>query len=149
RLTEFVEEVTSHEVSHQYWGHMVGWTTYHDQWLSEGFADFSAGLFLQHTNKSPEKYLKYLSNSRDRLLEKNSFGRRANDAGPLWMGLRLMSEKNQEAYSRVVYGKGGYVLHMLRQMMSDQKEGDKYFIAMMQDFVAQHLNGNASTESFQ
>jgi peptidase M1-like protein len=149
RFTEFVEEVTAHEVAHQYWGHMVGWTSYHDQWLSEGFAHFSAGLFLQLTNKSPEKYLKYWSNARDRLVEKNSFGRRPNDAGPIWMGLRLMSEKNPTAYSHVVYGKGGYVLHMLRQMMHDPKEGDKYFIAMMQDFVAQHLNGNASTESFQ
>ena len=41
-FTEFVDEVTAHEVSHQWWGHMVGWTTFHDQWLSEGFAFFSA-----------------------------------------------------------------------------------------------------------
>jgi hypothetical protein len=148
-LTEFIDEVTAHEVSHQYWGHMVGWSTYHDQWLSEGFANFSAGLFLQLTNKSPEKYLQYWQHARERLLEKNNFGRRANDAGPLWMGLRLSSEKNPGAYSRVVYGKGGYILHMLRQMMHEQNEGDKYFIGMMQDFVAQHLNGNATTESFQ
>src|SRR5438105_7191178 len=38
RLTEFVDEVASHEVSHQWWGHMVGWASYHEQWLSEGFA---------------------------------------------------------------------------------------------------------------
>jgi hypothetical protein len=49
RLGQFVDEVTPHEVSHQWWGHGVGWASYHDQWLSEGFADFSAGLFLQFT----------------------------------------------------------------------------------------------------
>ena len=147
-LTEFVDEVTPHEVSHQWWGHMVGWASYHDQWLSEGFADFSAGLFLQYTEKNLDKYLKYWSHGRDRLLEKNEYGRRPNDAGPVWMGLRLISEKNP-AYNTVVYKKGGYVLHMLRMLMWDGKEGDKYFKEMMHDFVEQHLNKNASTESFQ
>jgi hypothetical protein len=148
-LTDFVDEVTAHEVSHQWWGHMVGWSTYHDQWLSEGFATFSAGLYLQLTEKSPDKYLKYWQNARQRLLEKNAYGRRANDAGPLWLGERLDSLKNEDAYDAVVYGKGGYVLHMLRQMMYNPKEGDKAFIDMMHDFVSQHMNRNASTESFQ
>jgi hypothetical protein len=148
-LTDFVNEVTPHEVSHQWWGHTVGWSTYHDQWLSEGFATFSAGLYLQLTEKTPEKYLKYWQNARQRLLEKNNYGRRANEAGPLWLGGRLDSLKNDEAYTAVVYGKGGYVLHMLRQMMFDTKDGDKPFIDMMHDFVSQHTNQNASTESFQ
>ena len=38
---------------------------------------------------------------------------------------------------------------MLRQMMFDAKEGDKSFIAMMQDFVTQHRDHNATSESFQ
>jgi hypothetical protein len=149
RLTDFVDEVTSHEVSHQWWGHMVGWSSYHDQWLSEGFAEFSAGLYLQLTEKSSEKYLKYWEHAQKTITEKNNFGRRANDAGPVWMGLRLNSYKNENAYSSVVYRKGGYVLHMLRSLMWDSKEGDKPFIEMMKDFVAQHMNGSASTESFQ
>jgi hypothetical protein len=148
-LTDFVNEVTPHEVSHQWWGHMVGWSTYHDQWLSEGFATFSAGLYLQYAEKTPEKYLKYWQTARQRLLEKNSFGRRPNDAGPLWLGERLDSFKNDEAYTAVVYSKGGYVLHMLRQMMYDPKLGDKPFIDMMHDFVSQYMNRNASTEDFQ
>src|SRR5581483_9488818 len=61
----------------------------------------------------------------------------------------LISEKNGGAYRGVVYEKGAYVLHMLRQLMRDGKEGYKPFIAMMHDFVEQHFNGNASTESFQ
>ena len=150
RLTDFVNEVTPHEVSHQWWGHMVGWSTYHDQWLSEGFATFSAGLYLQLTEKTPDKYLRYWQDARQRLLEKNPFGRRSNEAGPLWLGLRLDSAKNDDAYAAVVYGKGGYALHMLRQMMYDPKQGgDKPFIDMMHDFVSQYMNQNASTEDFQ
>jgi hypothetical protein len=148
-LTEFVEEVTPHEVSHQWWGHMAGWTTFHDQWLSEGFAFFSAGAYLQATEKSPKKYLDYWEHARHAIVDKNNYGRRANDAGPLWLGLLLNSMKNEGAYNSVVYRKGGYILHMLRSIMFDSKNGDKAFREMMQDFVQQHMNGNASTESFQ
>jgi hypothetical protein len=147
-LTDFVDEVTPHEVSHQWWGHMVGWSTYHDQWLSEGFATFSAGLYLQLTEKTPDKDLKYGQNARLYLLEKNNFGNRRNDAGPVWLGERLDSAKNRAAYDAVVYRKGGYVLHMLRMLMFDDKDGDKPFIDMMHDFVSQYMNKNASTENF-
>jgi hypothetical protein len=82
-------------------------------------------------------------------VDKNNFGRRADDAGPLWLGLLLNSAKNAGAFNSVVYRKGGYILHMLRSIMYDSKEGDRPFVAMMQDFVRQHMNGNASTESFQ
>jgi aminopeptidase N len=148
RLTEFIQEVTPHEVSHQWWGHIVGWASFHDQWLSEGFADFSAGLFLQATEKSPDKYLKYWEHQKQAILDKNQWGNRANDAGPIWMGLRLNTFKTAGAYSRLVYPKGGYILHMLRTMMYNQKTGDQQFIDMMHDFVKSHFNQNASTESF-
>ena len=148
-VTAFVDEVTAHEVSHQWWGHMVGWSSYHDQWLSEGFATFSAGVYLQLTEKNPDKYLKYWQTYRERLLQKNNFGRRANDAGPIHLGLRLISAKNEDAYNAVTYGKGGYVLHMLRQMMFDGKEGDKPFMETMHDYTSTYLNQNASSESFQ
>jgi hypothetical protein len=148
-LSDFVDEVTPHEVSHQWWGHMVGWSTYHDQWLSEGFATFSAGLYLQLTEKTPDKYQKYWQNAQKYLLEKNNYGNRRNDAGPVWLGERLDSAHNQSAYDAVVYRKGAYVLHMLRMMMWDPKEGDKAFIGMMHDFVSTFMNQNASTESFE
>jgi len=147
-LNNFIQEVTPHEVSHQWWGHMVGWSSYRDQWLSEGFADFSAGVFLQLTEKNPDKYLKYLSNARDSVLNKNSYGDSPNDAGPLDMGVRLNTSRSSSAYSRLVYSKGGLVLHMLRMMMWTNKDGDKAFIAMMRDFVQTHMFKNASTESF-
>jgi Carboxypeptidase regulatory-like domain/Peptidase family M1 domain len=148
RLTEFVDEVAAHEVSHQWWGHMVGWSSYHDQWLSEGFAFFSAGLYLQLTEKSPDKYLGYWEHAQKYLTEKNNYGRRPNDAGPIWMGERLISFKNPAGYDAVTYRKGGYILHMLRSMMWTAKDGDKPFMEMMQDFVKTYMNRNASTEGF-
>ena len=147
-LTDFIQEVTPHEVAHQWWGHIVGFSSLHDQWLSEGFADFSASLYLQFTEQKPDKYLKFWERSRDRILAKNQYGMRANDAGPIWLGFRLETQKTPGAYGSLVYPKGGYILHMLRWMMYDPKTGDERFIAMMKDFVKTHYNQNASTESF-
>jgi hypothetical protein len=146
-LTRFVNEVTAHEVAHQWWGHMVGWESFHDQWLSEGFAEFSASLYVSTVKKEPDVQ-KFWDESRKRILDKNKFGLRANDAGPIWLGLRLDSSRNEDAYDALVYNKGAYVLHMLRSMMWSSKTGDQPFMDMMKDFVQQHLNKNATTESF-
>jgi len=148
KFADFIQEITPHEVSHQWWGHMVGWASYHDQWLSEGFADFSAGLFLQSTEKKPDKFDEFWERGRKAITEKNQYGNSANDAGPLWMGLRLSTFKTGQAYQKLVYPKGGYILHMLRQMMWDAKNQDRDFIDLMHDFVKSNAQKNASTEDF-
>jgi hypothetical protein len=148
RFANFIDEVTPHEVSHQWWGHLVGWATYRDQWLSEGFAHFSASLFLQATEKKPDKFEQFWERSRKMIIEKNEFGRSANDAGPIWMGLRLNSYRTGSAYQKLVYPKGGYILHMLRSLMWNAKTGDQDFMAMMHDFVIANTGKNASTEDF-
>jgi peptidase M1-like protein/carboxypeptidase family protein len=151
KFTGFVQEVTPHEVAHQWWGHAVGWASYHDQWLSEGFAEFSAGLFLQQAVGPDWKkdYLDFWERLRKRILEKNNYGIAPNDAGPVWMGLRLSSPRTMRAYQDVAYPKGAYVLQMLRSMMyTSSRDKDKPFIDMMHDFVASHHDRPASTESF-
>jgi len=154
KFTGFVQEVTPHEVAHQWFGHSVGWASYHDQWLSEGFAEFAAGLFLQQAvgPKWQKDYLDFWERQRVRILEKNNFGVSPNDAGPLWLGLRLISPRTQQAYQGVTYSKGAYVLLMLRSLLyADQSpEGnrDQAFIDMMHDFMESHHDSNASTESF-
>jgi len=149
-FTGFVQEVTPHEVAHQWWGHAVGWASYHDQWLSEGFAEFSAGLFLQQgvAGNWRKDYIDFWDRLQRRILEKNNFGIAPNDAGPLWMGLRLISPRTENAYQNVVYPKGAYVLQMLRSMMYSPDDHDKAFIAMMHDFVERQKDKPASTESF-
>jgi aminopeptidase N len=146
KFSGFVQEVTPHEVAHQWWGHAVGWASYHDQWLSEGFAEFSAGLFLQQAMAGD--YIEFWDRLQKRIVEKNNFGIAPNDAGPLWMGLRLISPKTSNAYQNVTYPKGAYVLQMLRSIMYSPQDQDKPFIAMMHDFVESHADRPASTESF-
>ena len=154
KFTGFVQEVTPHEVAHQWFGHYVGWASYHDQWLSEGFAEFAAGLFLQQAvgPKWEKDYIDFWERQRVRILDKNNFGVSPNDAGPLWLGIRLISPKSEQAYQGVTYSKGAYVLAMLRSLMrADYGSGgnpDQAFIDMMKDFMERHRDTPASSESF-
>ena len=85
-------------------------------------------------------YIDFWERQRVRILEKNNFGVAPNDAGPLWLGVRLISPHTASAYQNVTYPKGAYVLHMLRSMMYNLQDQapDKTFIAMMHDFVETH-----------
>jgi hypothetical protein len=151
----FVREVTPHEVAHQWWGHSVTWASYHDLWLSEGFAEFSAGLFLQQAvgDKWQHDYIDFWDRQKHRVLDKNNFGVSANDAGPLWLGSRLVAPKSLNAYQGDVYSKGAYVLGMLRSLLYDDnaikpEDREKSFIDTMHEFVEAHRSLPASTESF-
>ncbi len=146
---EFVNVVTAHEVAHQWWGHTVGWASYHDQWLSEGFADFSAALFLEATDPKGNSGPQFWESERKQVLEKNEFGNRANDVGPVWMGQRLESAKAVGAYQSITYAKGAFILNMLRNLMQDRQSGDRPFIEMMHDYVTTYRGKSASTEDFQ
>ena len=154
RFSGFVQEVTPHEVAHQWFGHGVGWASYHDLWLSEGFAEFSAGLFLQQAvgKKWEKDYIDFWERQRVRILEKNNFGVSPNDAGPLWLVLRLNSPRSAQAYQGDTYSKGAYVLLMLRSLMyadhGPAENRDQAFIDMMHDFMESHHDSPASTESF-
>src|SRR5580704_1868125 len=66
--------VTPHEVAHQWWRHTVGFSSYRDQWMSEGFADMSASLYLSVIEKNPKKFITFWNDERELLLERNPQG---------------------------------------------------------------------------
>lgn len=140
--------VAPHEVAHQWWGHAVGFNSYRDQWMSEGFAEFSASLFVQMIERNPANFQKIWRDQRDLMTEKNALGFRAIDVGPLVQGYRLGNTRTGSIGRRLIYPKGSYVLHMIRMMMWDRKTGDEQFRAMMHDFVQTYHARAASTEDF-
>ncbi len=153
-LSGFVQEVTPHEVAHQWFGHGASAATYHDQWLEEGFAEFSAGLFLQYsTPKWQHDYTEFWDRQKKRVLDKKNYGA-SNDAGPIWLGFRLTSPKSPGAYDDVIYAKGAFVLAMLRSVLYNDQPADpktnrdQLFMDVMHDYMAEHANHPASTESF-
>jgi len=141
--------VTSHEVAHQWWGQTVGFRSYRDQWMSEGFADASASIFLQATRPKPDDFREFWKQQRRLIIEKNAFGFRPIDVGPVTMGFRLSSPKTGwTIYQNLVYPKGAYVLHMIRMMMWSPQDGDARFIATMHDFLGTYRLQAATTEDF-
>jgi len=138
-----------HETSHQWWGHKVGWKSYHDVWLSEGFAQFSGNLYVEF-RENEKGYLQRIREDRDELLTKDAHYRTYESLGPIWMGPRMSPTDEPQAYQNVVYNKGGYVLHMLRMMLNDprQQDHDAAFKAMMQDYTQTYNNKAASTGDF-
>ena len=147
----YFKVVAPHEVAHQWWGHTVGFNSYRDQWMSEGFADFSASLYLQaFYTKEPQQYTQFWNDEKQLLLERNKEGFRAIDAGPLTMGYRMSNSRTGfDLTRRLIYPKGAFVLHMIRMMMWDRRTGDHDFKELMQDFVKTYSGKSASTEDFQ
>src|SRR5579862_220098 len=145
---EFFKTVAVHEMSHQWWGHMVGWKTYHDQWLSEGFADFSAALFIRKTD--PKKFKSFWDLKRTHLLSNNGSGHTPVEAGPLWLNFQTNSYLEGRNSTYLIYEKGAYVLEMLRTLLEDVKsqEPDARFISMMRDFISTYAARNPSTQDF-
>ncbi len=140
--------VTPHEVAHQWWGHQVGFNSYRDQWMSEGFAEMSSSLFQQLVEKNPKKFIQFWNDQRDLMLEKNREGFRAIDVGPVTLAYRLNSSRTGDIARRLIYPKGAYILHMVRMMMWNQRTGDEPFRQMMQDFVRTYGGKAATTEDF-
>ncbi|HKS72232.1 MAG TPA: M1 family aminopeptidase, partial [Terriglobales bacterium] len=142
--------VTAHEVAHQWWGQTVGFSSYRDQWMSEGFAELSASIFLQAAYaKEPKRYLDFWNDERELLTQRNKEGFRAIDAGPVTLGYRLSNSRSGYNLTRyLIYPKGAYILQMVRMMMWDRRTGDQNFKATMQDFVKTYANQAATTEDF-
>ena len=148
---DFFEYVAPHEIAHQWWGHMVGWKSYRDQWMSEGFAELSASLYIQHVLRDEKRFVDFWKNQQDLITEARpqTGDIKPYTVGPVTQGYRLNGGKTLNTGRFLLYPKGAYILHMLRQMMFDpRKEGDKKFMAMMQDFIKSHYNEDVSTEDF-
>ena len=124
----------AHEVAHQWWGQAVGWKNYHEQWLSEGLAQYFAVRYAGSV-LGPETMNGILSDMRDSVLD-------LSNAGPISLGYRLGHLSNDPTMFRVVlYNKSAVVLDMLRRLI-----GDKAFDAGLARFYRAHRFGAAGTD---
>jgi aminopeptidase N len=146
-LKEFGNTVAWHEVAHQWWGHQVGWSSYRDQWLSEGLAEFTSALMLE-VNSGRKKADAFWEARRGEVFNKTT-GVANHEAGAITQGVRLRTSRSPGAAQATVYSKGAYIVHMLRMMMQEgTADPDRAFKAMMTDFVKTWSGKNPSTEDF-
>lgn len=133
-LSRWDEYFLAHEIAHQWWGQGVSWESYHDQWISEGLAQFSASLFLR------EKYGE--DDFGDILKKYSTWTKKKSEWGSILMGSRI-SHLDFEAYQSVIYNKTALVLNMLRDIL-----GNEMFYLGMQRFFLRNKYSAANTHSF-
>jgi hypothetical protein len=150
--TRTVFAFLAHETSHQWWGNVVAWRSYRDQWLSEGFAEYS-GMLYTGLRQNPKALRDLLKRARFDMEsaakgDKGIIGK-VSEVGPLIMGQRLNTRLMKNAYENLVYTKGALVLRMLHFLFTDPDtgKGDAFF-QMLSDFVKQYQGRAASTEDF-
>ena len=138
------EMFRAHEVAHQWWGLGVEPHTYRDRWIAEGFAEFAGLWYLNTVLQEPEKYLDRLRDTKDDILS------RRDKAGPIGLGTRAGSRDHPRDYQRMIYDKGAWVLHMLRNLFVDLETLDETrFVNLLRDFYRRHVGGEATTVDFQ
>lgn len=139
-----------HEVAHQWWGIEVDFKTYHDQWLSEGFSTYAGLWYMQTVLHDNKKFFNMLKEYRKEIFNnrKYLFGS-GQEAGPIWLGYRTSSSKTRGDYNLIIYKKGAWVLHMLRNMMLDLKTmNEDRYKNMLRDFYKTYRGKKTSTEAF-
>jgi predicted metalloprotease with PDZ domain len=132
----FPEFFLAHELAHQWWGQAVGWQNYHEQWLSEGFSQYFAGLYAKQL-RGDAIFTNVLRQWRKWSLDRS-------DQGPVYLGYRLGHIRNDsKVFRALVYNKGAAVLHMLRRLV-----GDEAFFRGLRRFYADSRFVKAGTEDF-
>jgi hypothetical protein len=114
----------AHEIAHQWWGQAIGWKNYHEQWLSEGFAQYFATLYAEQ--KLPAGVMTTV------LQRMRQTAMKASPNGPIYLGYRLGHiQGDARIFRSLVYNKSAMVLHMLRRLI-----GDEAFFAGIRTFYA-------------
>ncbi len=127
----------AHEIAHQWWGQAVGWKNYHEQWLSEGLAQYFAALYAEH-DEGAEVFEDIVERMR-------SWAMRHSDEGPIYLGYRLGHlEREPRVFRALVYNKAAMVLHMLRRLV-----GDDAFFAGLRRFYHEWRFRKAGTDGLQ
>jgi aminopeptidase N len=130
----FPEFFLAHELAHQWFGQAVGWKNYHEQWLSEGFAQYLAALFARE-RRGDDAF-------RDILRQFRRWSIDQSDEGPIYLGYRLGHIKGESRVFRaLVYNKGALVLHMLRRVV-----GDEAFFAGVRRYYKENRFAKAGTD---
>jgi len=148
----FTDIVPYHEVAHQWWGNVVGWSSYRDQWIDEALANYLALLFADSSKPSEHALRVWLDRYRKQLEEKVPGTEIPGDEiGALAIGNRLNSSKSPAGFENVIYSKGSWVIHMLREMLRQpgSKDPDERFVALLRTLSTKYAYRALSTEDLQ
>jgi Peptidase family M1 domain len=138
----------AHETAHQWWGDAVDWVSYRDEWIIEALANYSALLMLE--KQDPQAMKTALDYYKAELLKETPSGI-VDQAGPVTLGWRLTSSRFPTAYERVLYGRGTWLIHMLRTMLRQAggNNNDALFFAALKGLLARSPSHKISTRDLE
>lgn len=137
----YSEIIHAHETAHQWWGNLIPSATYHDEWLPEALANYSALLVLEK-KKGVRAVETTLEEYARNLGTKTKEGKTIESTGPITWGQRLNSTPG--AWRTIVYDKGSWIMHMLRRRI-----GDAQFLKFLRALRDQYEYKGITTEEFQ
>ncbi len=141
----------AHEVAHQWWGHLVVPETYHEAWLSEGMAEYSAMMYIQLVKNEEKEFRELIKEWKKTIVSRGMTVFGLSDgyrAGPIVLGTRLRNELSPADYNIIVYYKAAYMLHMLRFELEGTGQGRGKFLQLMKAFAEANSGKLTSTEDF-
>jgi hypothetical protein len=150
----YSEVMMPHELAHQWYGDQVTWASYHEQWLLEGLANYVSLLLLERSQPTDVRLT--LENYRQILASRSREGRRIVEAGPVTLGSRLSSSHFPNGYEIITYGRGTWLMHMLRWMLRDASRtlanpsgDDIAFLGMLRGLVQQDQGKEITNTDFE
>ncbi len=142
-----VEEATTFQFAHQWWGLGVGSATYRDVWLEGGLAEFTVGLVTEKALGAKASF-HFWERARKNILGMGWHPRYPIwKAGPISLGSRLDGSGASQA---IVLSKGALVVHMIRNLFWDEENSnpEQRFMDTMRDFFKTWAGRNATTADF-
>jgi aminopeptidase N len=101
------ERVTAHEIAHQWWGNMVTCESWDHIWLNEGFASYAEALYIERKSGTTQRNAIMESYANTYFFEDGT------------IRYPLYNPPEGYIFGRAIYQKGAWVLHMLRNVVSD------------------------------
>ena len=123
------------EVAYQWWGQTVGLKSFDDAWISQGLAEWSA-FALRESTLSGAQLDAAQREEQERALTFEQTSSIVRAPGAL--------DDQSAAYQSIVFYKGAMVFRMLRESIGKDKFG-----LLMQKFLEQYRNKNASIDEFE
>jgi aminopeptidase N len=125
----------AHEFAHQWWGNLVTCVDWKHFWLNEGIATFMAAAYLEH-RFGRAAYLREIEDNHANYEKVRAAGKDKSLVFPDW-------DHPTREDRILVYDKGAYVLHLLREDM-----GERAFWNGLRLFTRRHFGKSVVTTDF-
>ncbi len=135
RTKQFIAEVLSHEIAHQWFGNLVTMKWWNDLWLNESFATFMATKFIDKFYPEWDMWDQFVEDAMNTAMDLDAL----KTTHPIDVKVNSPAEI-REIFDAISYDKGGCVLRMLEHYVGEPnfRKGLKRYLS---DFKYKNAEG--------